>query len=494
MTTLFYALGEMRGWSGSMADLAATASMLCQSHPLAPGLFIPPTSHALVVSYRTFRILPPAAGKKFTWHHLVSLIAARYLSSRGLKGGEIAAVLAPASLDLICSRLENPATLLDPVPGLAAPAQLSSETTDAVVATRLLAAGLIELYRSVRTGSAVVHDRTLNANLTKAAHLFSALCLREAKRWDKYGSVHDLTCLCKEAISAAGWGLAAFEDPSYPYRGVVLIDPVHRIPTLDCIDLAGQGNSELDILEALAFEELQNISAQFVGRQDAAYSALRFWIAQHPVTTVGKMRTFESSSRMQLAATFLAGCYEPVQSHHLTDGSLYVCKGCRTPMLRSRQCTGHLACTTPQCRLFDRAVLAEPVIFDEQTRIAKRHLLVYWVGPAVDEIALHQLAVRRKLDVVMYPERDACDLAWGTGQHRVGVDVKSNASPFALAASLSRSSPRMSLYPRRIIAVNDQAISRFPGYLKSLACEYRGAVSLEFMSVRQTAKLMESAS
>jgi hypothetical protein len=73
----------------------------------------------------------------------------------------------------------------------------------------------------------------------------------------------------------------------------------------------------------------------------------------------------------------------------------------------------------------------------------------------------------------------------------MGVDVKSYASPFILADRLNRSTQGLSIYRRQIVAINDQAIARFSGYLDVLRRQYTGNSPLEFMSVRELMKTLE---
>lgn len=490
MMMLAQALEDNRNWTGSMSDLAAIATALCATHPIIPGVFVPATTRSLVISYRSLRILSPAAGKKFRWEHLVQLISARYLGALGTKREEIARRLKGVSADSLLQHfgsLENLPTgsiaQSDPPPSS------NGQVEEAILATRLLAAGLVAQFRSARAGSAVVHDATLEPLLSQAMLMFAGQSLREARDPGCLGSTHDLLVQCGQPIASDTWGLDVLGDPGYPYRGLTLLDPHQRIPTLDCVELASQTQSELDLRESMAFEGLRAICEQFVGKPDVAYTDLRFWVAQHPTTTVQEMRGFERSHDLQLAENFLSGCYEQVQPYHLASGKLYLCKRCKVPMRRARALSPLLACAMPQCSQFERPVEALPQIWNADVVVAKAHILAYWIGPAIDEIALYRAAVAQELAPKMYPGRDACDLAIDNDQ--VGIDVKSNASPFVLAASLNKSVHGLALYARRIVAVNDQAISRVSGYLEILRREYVGAVALEFMSVRDVIRALE---
>lgn len=84
------------------------------------------------------------------------------------------------------------------------------------------------------------------------------------------------------------------------------------------------------------------------------------------------------------------------------------------------------------------------------------------------------------LEVALYPGRDRCDLSLDADG--TGIDVKSHANPFLLAASLNRGLGGLELYSTKVIAINDQAISRFPEYLEILRRECDRS-DVEFKSV-----------
>ena len=73
------------------------------------------------------------------------------------------------------------------------------------------------------------------------------------------------------------------------------------------------------------------------------------------------------------------------------------------------------------------------------------------------------------------------NLQWLDGDV-VGIDVKSHANPFLLAETLNRSLGGLELFSKRYIAINDQAVSRFPDYLDILRREC-SRLDVEFTSV-----------
>jgi hypothetical protein len=271
---------------------------------------------------------------------------------------------------------------------------------------------------------------------------------------------------------------------------MVLIDPDRRIPTLDCAELARQSSSELDLREQLAFDALRSASEQLVGRQDEAYSTLRLWITEHPVTTVAEMRSFERENGLQMAASFLSRCYEPVSPRHLINGELHLCSTCGVPMRRSQGAPRLFSCTIHQCPKFDVPMDSVGRDVSPETLIACAHILLYWVGPGLDESAVYRRALKLGLLPRAYPGRDACDIS--LEGDTVGVDVKSYSNPYVLADKLNKSSlGGLALYSTRIVAINNQVLTRFHGYLDVLRQRYSGSLPVRFMSVRELMKSLE---
>jgi len=471
-----------------MDALAHKATALCEAHALSSGVRLPKSTKALVMSYRALRILSPAQGKQFRWLHLVQLLAARHLVTQGWRREDAAQRIARYSPEHMAEHL---ATLHEhDDDGITSPiteAATNEERERATIAIRLLAAGICEQFRMARVGIPTVQDLTMSPLLAQALLLLSSAYVSAGKE-DIGGSVHSLLERCRNPINGTSWRLPMLSDPQFHYREITLLDPDRRIPTLDCVEMARQTQSELDLREQFAFEALRSTSEQFVGKLEQAYSALRLWVTEHPVTTIQAMRTFERLKGLQLAATFLTGCYECVQPHHLVNGKLYVCETCGTSMRRATGASHFLSCRVPQCKSYDKPLESLPQEWSADTLIAKPAILAYWVGPGLDESTLYRMALAQGLEPRMYPGRDACDLSFDG--NAVGVDVKSFASPFILADRLNKGHG-LAPYQRRIVAINDQAIARSYGYLEVLRQRYVGSPSLEFMSVRALLASME---
>lgn len=472
-----------------MDDLARKASELSAAYPVEGTAHLSSTTRALIISYRARQILPPAQGKQFTWEHLVRLLAARFLVMRGWNRDAVAKRLQEWSTEYLAANLNEIAAETS-----TSVTASNSESDDirhleqVTVAVRLLAAGIVEQFGHARRGEVVVQDASMSPLLAQAMLLFAGIFLEEG-RDNLLGSVHELLVRCQQPLSSATFGLDLFSHRSFPYQGMVLIDPDRRIPTLDCTELAQQSSSELDLREQLAFDALRSVSEQFVGRQEEAYSKLRLWIAEHPVTTATEMRLFERENNLQLAASFLSGCYEPVGPRHFVNGELHLCSACGVPMRRSCGAPRFYACTIHQCSEFDAPVESVAKEVTSETVIARAHILLYWIAPGLDESAVYRHALKLGLLPRAYPGRDACDISFDGDT--VGVDVKSYSNPYVLVDKLNKSSlGGLGLYSTRIIAINDQVLTRFYGYLDILRQRYSGP-AVRFMSVRELMKSLE---
>lgn len=485
MNRIIMLISELEGlgaWTGTSGELAEKTEALFRG----AGITLDPFGRNGVISYRQHGVLSRPAGKVFTWRHLLELAAARRLAALKWSRKQLAEWVPGQSPDTLIEAIRSPR----PVPQRSAIAVSLETRQQAENVVRLLAVAVVELYRQCRDGAVLVHGPLLPDSIHTCLLRLGALKVA-ASAEDTFGSVHVLLWRCRESFGSGAWELAAFEEPDFMYAGLRLIDPDTRLPTLDAIEMARAVRDELDLLEQLAFQELRATSNRFVGRAAEVYTMLRRFVAEHPITTVEKIRDYEQTNTIQLASTFLNACYEEVQPHHLVGGKLHRCKTCKTP-LRLTRTTGKLACILPQCPSFDDPV--EPSIaqleFGASTRVVRPHILAYWVGPAIDELAVARNAEKLRLDYALYPDLDACDVSLENGG--IGIDIKSHASPFVLAAALSRKPGLLAFYPKKIVAINDRSVARVPNYLEILRREYQGNVDVEFVSVSGLLKSMKA--
>lgn len=476
-----------RAWRGSMDELAAKASTLCRDHPVAGDVCLPETTRSHIVSYRSRHILPPAAGKQFRWEHLVRLLAGRHLITLGWSHEETGLYLRTHTTEYLAANLGVLSATISSITS-STEVDMSRLLEQATLAVRMLATGIAEQYCRARRGDVLVHSGTLSEPLVQAMFMFAGLFLQSGQD-NILGSVHDLLARCQQPLTKATFGLDVFSHPDFQYNGIVLIDPDQRIPTLDCAELARQTSSELDLREQLAFDALREASDQFVERESEAYSSLRLWIVEHPVTTANAQRLFMRDRNLQLAANFLSGCYEALGPKHLVEGELHLCQGCGTPMRRSVGAPGLYACTLRQCRKFDVPVRSKASDVSADTVVVNAAIMLYWVGPGLDEAAVYRQAMKCQRQPRVYPDRDTCDVS--LDDDKTGIDIKSYSNPHVLADNLSRRPGGLLYYQNRIVAINDRVLARWPGYLDVLKQRYHGQVPLRFMSVRKLMKSLE---
>lgn len=484
MKTLTHALGGHTSWSGSLEELTATAAQLLQTQKAWQGKPLRAPTRSLVVNYRNVGLVSPAVRKRYQWRHLVQLVVACVLVQLGhsrkavakrfqsLAPGELIGLLDQADLGADGAATDQRAEPADEGRALG----LAHEVVP------LLAAGLVDHYRQARAGQPLVHDSGASPWLRAAMSRLAGLYVVYGQAVQNDGA-HTLVARCGQPLREREWGLPVFDSTEFRFHGIRLLDSTSRLPTIECIDLARQIASELDLLEQQAFAQLNSTCDQFASRGNEVYSALREFITRHPITTAAEQRRFLESGNLQLAAPFLSSCYEPPQPHHLVRGALLHCASCGAPMTASTV-DGHVICPVRQCKAYDSPVQrgAARASSIEDSLVAKAHIQVYWCGPGQDEIALYDAAIADPpaLRATLYPGRDKCDIS--LDGEVVGIDVKSHANPFLLAETLSRSMGGLELFEKKYIAINDQALSRFPQYLEILRREC-GRPDVEFTSV-----------
>ena len=75
---------------------------------------------------------------------------------------------------------------------------------------------------------------------------------------------------------------------------------------------------------------------------------------------------------------------------------------------------------------------------------------------------------------------------------KIGIDVKTHASPILLGARLTRDPGRLGLFKRRILAVPDDKLRLNVDYFAQLKQVYRGPLGIEFMTVSQAIRDLSS--
>lgn len=476
---------KLSAWNGSLEDLATTAGQLLLEQRSWQGHILRAPTRSVVVDYRNVGIIAPALRKRYQWRHLVQLVVACVLVQLGQTRKSVSKRMQSLVPIELVALLEHASSENASPPGPHAPSAAVDESRAlelAHEAVPLLAAGLAEHFRRARAGQPLVHDSAMSPWLRAAMLRLAALYVLYGRPVQADGA-HTLVANSTRPLREREWNLPVLDTPEFRFHGVRLLDLGTKLPTIECIDLARQTASELDLKEQQAFAQLESTCDLFGSRGSEVYSALREFITRHPISSALEQRRFLEAGNLQLAAPFLASCYEQVQPHHLVKGILFRCATCGAPLIGSTV-DAHVSCTVRQCKAFESPVpqeLARAVTLQDALTV-KAHILVYWCGPGLDEIALYDTAKADTsgLDATLYPGRDRCDLS--IDAEGTGIDVKSHANPFVLAASLNRSLGGLELYTTKVIAINDQALSRFPDYLDILRRECNRH-DVEFTSV-----------
>lgn len=484
MSALHKALEECASWEGSLDALVAAAARLLSAQQTWQGQTLRAPTRSVVVDYRNVGLVAPSVRKRYQWRHLVQLVVACVLVQLGQSRKAVAKrfqSLTPAeTIALLEQHATDFSSLSDSL--CLAPSDQARALELAHEAVPLLAAGLVDHFRRARSGELLAHDAAMSAWLRGAMSRLASLFVIFGLPVQADGA-HTLVAKCHQPLREREWGLPVLDSPDFHFHGIRLLDAVTRMPTIECIDLARQISSEIDLMEQQAFAQLNSTCDQFASRGNEVYSALREFITRHPVITATEQRNFLEARSMQLAAPFLSSCYEPVQPHHLVKGTLLQCATCGAPMVASTV-EGHVSCPVRQCKAFDSPVhrTAARQASAQDSLVAKAHILVYWCGPGQDEIALYDTATADPpgLSASLYPGRDKCDIS--LDGDAVGIDVKSHANPFLLAQTLDRGLGGLEFFAKRYIAINDQALSRFPDYIEILRREC-SRQDVEFASV-----------
>ena len=497
MMTLWDALRLSHDWTGTLADLVAHSNSLASVHPASKNHYLRAKTRYTAIDYRSQNIISPPLGKRFAWLHLVQFCAARYLIEKGWSREAVSAWIQRLNVGSILeavthTELSSPSSSNSSSNVASGSARKACSTDEllkrASIVIQLLAVGIVEQYIAVQKGKPIVHDNTLNSSLARAMMGLASLYLLEGKVATS-GSVHDLLLRCRSYFSDPIWGLDIFLLPDFPYRELRLLDPDARLPTLDCNDLAKLAKNEINLLERLAFDDLLRIVKKSIGRESYAYTAIRQFIVEHPITNAEAIDSFTRKHQLLPARSFLFDCYDNLSAHHLVNGDLYICRQCKSPMKRSHL-AHHAGCRLTSCQQYDRPKALKPSkIVHNTTLVAKQHLMLYWVAPGLDEIRIFKRAEELKLNPTLYPSLDSCDVELDNG--RIGIDAKSSASPFLLAERLSRNLGGLASYSKRIVAINDRCAARVPDYMRLLRREYRGALHVEFSLVSTLIKRME---
>lgn len=361
---------------------------------------------------------------------------------------------------------------------------------DAEVTGIMLARALNEIHDQIASdGVPVRQDSSLPLTARRALSQLSAHCLLSGPRYEDLGSsVHLLMAMACKPFG--DWGLPEFREP-YLYADVNLIDPDNAVPTEDCRELARLGSGgEIALQEERHHERLQAAIKGLTAKQRSkAYTSLREFCVRNPAVTNAELHGHISKDGLIAAAQTLLSSYRPIPLGALFGGKAHRCAHCRSLLWPDKDIASYPdgRCRIRQCRLaHPNASCGEVIDRPADWRVAIEGVLAFWVGPGLDEIRIFDALLAKGLQATLYPLADAADV--GLDGLKVGIDVKTYASPLLLGARLTRSIGRLATFERKIIAVPDDKLRLNKRYLEQLRASYHGAEALEF---RTTGSVIE---
>ena len=356
-------------------------------------------------------------------------------------------------------------------------ADAGQRNADLVLTVRLLARGLCDIYEQTQSGMAVFQDARMPPSARRACARLSRHCV-EAGVPDIGASIHLVMDRLGSALSE--WGVPQWTG-AFAYSDVVLGDPELGVPSADCETLARGAGSEINAQEELHHEQLRGTVQAYPERDRVeAYTALREFVVRRPALPYAELSTWVVAAGHIPALRFLSSLYRPAPHAAYFGGKLRTCSHCGALLWPDpKDSVREGRCRIRQCRLsHPTAAIGEEIDAPETWRAAPPAVLAYWVGPAQDELLIHDTLVAAGRQVHLYPMMDAADI--GLDGLALGIDVKTYASPLLLGSRLTRSIGRLEIFARRIIAVPDYKLSQNRDYLRQLKDAYQGSASLEF--------------
>ncbi|MEG4272857.1 MULTISPECIES: restriction endonuclease-related protein [unclassified Microcoleus] len=471
------------------------------------GLSVEPPALRTVRSWRSKQLLSQPKGQEFRFRQILEGLGTALLLKKGWTLAAIAQVL-PSFPDATLEQqilaeadgqdpswLPQMQTATLPLPtGHASTIDLAEDTVI------LLAQGILRQYTRILNRDIVRQDDTMPSELYRAMCKLGRLYI-ESGQSDRAACVH--TVLERARYPLNKWELDIFCHADFDSGQVILIDPDLRVPTQDCAVIANSKGTfgEDNIIEHRLYQRLRDATERLgIRRQHKAYTALRSLFGSRSL--IGEHQLLEylrDNDLTPLQGMIVDTFFDSVPDIWLIDGHAHRCAYCGTLMrpypdqelfsdgrCPIRQCLGHNSSTAKVSEKLDPN--------QDRLLIAQPQILTYWTGPAIDELAIFDAAIKNGLDAELYPESDLCDVA--INGRNIGIDAKSYTSPVSLALRLNRTGiGGLEHYRRRIIAVSDQLIEERPDYLST----FRSAIdkkdkpaTLEIMSVSQVIQLLKA--
>lgn len=492
---------DVRQWQGTAEALVKELKRQIEQLKLS----IASPALRTVRLWRSKQLLSQPKGQEFRFRQILEGLATALLLKKGWTLAAIGQVLPSLPDDALERQMLAEADGHDPtwLPGIQDTAlslpvghrQAIDLAEDAIV---LLAQGIIRQYDRVLGGREIVRQEdSMPPELYKAMCKLGRLYI-EAGMPDQTACIHTVLERARYSLNHERWRLEIFRQSDFRFSGVALIDPDLRVPTSDCSLIANLSGAfgEDNVIEHRLYTRLREATERLSRRyQHRAYTALRELVGRRSLIGERELLNYLVENDLTpLQSMIVDTFFDPVPDVWLIDGLAHRCAHCGT-LLRSHPNRKHYPagrCPIRQCNSCNSAEVSEK-LNPEQDRllIAKPQILTYWTGPAIDELAIFDIARQNGLNVELYPESDLCDVA--INDRLIGIDAKSYSSPVSLALRLNRSIGGLIHYRRRILTISDQLIEDNPGYLSTLqsTLDKKGdPATLEILSVAAVIQML----
>lgn len=487
---------ELRSWQGTAEKL--TKELDRQVGQL--GLPIDPPALRTVRLWRSKQLLSQPKGQEFGFRQILEGLATALLLKKGWTLAAIGQVLPSFSDEVLERQIIAEAGGADstwsPVDAASTPIGYRQTVDLAEDAVVLLAQGILRQYARVLNREIVRQEDTMPPELYKSMCKLGRLYIEQGLP-DQAACVHSVLERSRYRLDDR-WDLEIFRQPGFRFSDVVLIDPELRVPTSDCVEIARlSGMGEDNVIEHRLHNRLRESSEQLGSRrQHKAYTALRELVGRQSLIAERQLWDYLAEHNLTPLQTMLGETFfDPVPEAWLIGGLAHQCAHCGT-LMRPHPDTKQFPegrCPIRQCNSVNPAEVGQKLNpNDDRLLIAKPQILIYWTGPAIDELAIFDFARRHGLSAELYPDSDLCDIS--INGRAIGIDAKSYLSPVSLALRLNRSIGGLVHYRRRIVAVSDQLVEQNPSYLSTLrsTLDKKGdPATLETLTVSSVIQLLQ---
>lgn len=480
-------LEALRQWQGT-ADLLAE-QLAHQIKELNLSVEVPVVR--TVRLWRSKNIFSQPPKQKFGFRQILEGLATTLLLKKGWTLSAIAQIL-PSLSDLaleqqILAEVEGQDTTWLPENLVKDHRHQIDKAENAVV---LLAQGILRLYTRLLANQEIVRqDDNLPIELYQAMCQLGRLYIEEGKI-DQAACVHQVLNLARFPLKNPQWNLALFQETEFAHQYLILIDSEFGVPTNDCGEIARKygGFGEDNLIERRIYLQLSQATEKLGNRKDFAYTKIRELLGRFSLISEHQLFVYLEEHNLTPLQREIFNFYTEVPDIWLIKKLAHRCAYCGTLMRPyGNQKYEDGQCPIWQCQGHLKPKIAEKL--DPQKEpllIALPQILTYWTAPAIDELAIYDMAKEKGLEVELYPSSDQCDIA--INHLEIGIDAKSYSSPFALATKLNYSIGGLKNYKHRIIAISDRLIQDNPYYLDKLRDKLDNTgyqATLNIMSVSQ---------